>query len=90
MMPTSWPISHVSVSPFFSASGRTVCTTFSDRFPQIEGCRSHLELARLDLGDVQDIVDQGEKMIGAVLHHFHLLFLFVVQRTRQAPGAGCR
>ena len=39
--------------------------------------------SRLDLGDVQYVVDEGQKMAGAPLHHLHLLGLFLVQRARQ-------
>ena len=69
--------------PFFFGQRRNQLDHFFDGCPQIEGSDGKLQLAGLDFGNIQHIVDQGQQMAGAVLNHGHLLVLLLVQRPGQ-------
>ena len=72
-----------SDSPFFSESGFTEALTFSMTSLQIEGRDVKLELARLDLRDVEHVVDELEQVPRAAPDHPELLDLLRVQRACQ-------
>ena len=61
--PTSAGHSTTTWLPFFAASGRIVATTSSTRGPTATDSSVELQLARLDLREIEDVVDQGEQVL---------------------------
>jgi hypothetical protein len=59
--------------PFLETSGEAVAMTSVDELGQVEGLEEELHLARLDLGNVQHVVDQAEQVAGGVEHLVQIL-----------------
>ena len=55
-----------------------------DRLLQVERLHCHFQLSGLDLGDIQNVADQGKQVIGAFADHAELLGLLFVDRPAQA------
>jgi len=54
---------------------------------QVEVQRLQVELLRLDLGEIEDVVDQAEQRFAAGAHDLGILALLIVQlRIQQEPG----
>ena len=56
--------SSVRAEPYSSAIGRTVTNRSSIRVGKNDGLQLQLDLAGLDLGEVQHVIDQLEQMFG--------------------------
>jgi hypothetical protein len=67
------------VESFFDgAPGRQVQRGF-DAFAQVEGLEFHVHPARLDLAEVEDVVDDGEQGVARVADGFGVVALFIVE-----------
>ena len=57
---------------------------------QVEGLPFQLKLAGLDLGEVQDVVDDGEQGVAAVAHRLGEVALLGGRAVCRAAGRSCR
>ena len=57
---------------------------------QVEVDRVEVELARLDLGEVEDVVDHRQERVGRRVHHLEIFALLGRQRRCRAPAPSCR
>ena len=61
-----------------------------DALAQVEGLILQFEPVRLDLREVEDVVDDREQRIAAVADRFDKLLLLLVQLRVRAAGWSCR
>ena len=57
---------------------------------EVEVDRVQVELAGLDLGEVEDVVDHGQQAIGRELHHPEVLALLAASARCRGPARSCR
>ena len=65
--------------PFFVGERLHALNDLLNRIRHIEWRVLDLDLTGLDLGNVEDVVDQGEEMFTAAFHHLKLLGLLLVR-----------
>ena len=58
-----------------------------DAFPEVEGLRLQIEPPRLDLREVQDVVDDGQERVAALADDLGIFALLVAQRGVQEEPA---
>ena len=57
---------------------------------QIEVEFLEVQLAGLDLGEVEDVVDDGQQRVAAAADRLDVLALLLVERACRAAGSSCR
>jgi hypothetical protein len=72
--------------PFFSGAGRGDIACFFDSVAQVERLRLQFELARLDLGEVQDVVDHREQLVAGDADRLKVVALLGIQRGLGQQG----
>ena len=78
------------VRPLASASGRSVVTTSLSDALAGDRLGVELDLARLDLGQVEQVVDQRQQVPGAGLDGLELVFLIRRSAGPAVASAACR
>ncbi len=61
-----------------------------DAVADVEVDRLELDLAGLDLGEVEDVVDDAEERVGRRAHRLEVLALLAGQRRCRGPARSCR
>src|ERR1700674_1784277 len=81
---------HGELETFVASQGAETAHHLSGHLGAIQRQKVSFPLARLDLGEVQQIVDYRQQMAAARLHRLELLLLLGVQRAGQLHEQGAR
>ena len=87
---TSARIRQASSSPFCWARRASVSIVSLDHVAQVEGDRSRTSLPRLDLGEVEDVVDDGQQDSAELAHDLQVFALLAASDRYPAPARSCR
>ena len=64
---------------FFIGANRHRCAELGQQRLHVERDRIQRELAGLDLGEIEDIVDQAEQGLGTALDRFSIVVLLAIE-----------
>ena len=78
------------VEVLFGRLGREQIHGLLDAGVEFEGMMLQLELAGFDLGEVEDVVDDGQQRVGAAAGGLDIIALFVRQFGVQQQRRSCR
>ena len=78
------------VQPFLGGAGRQQVQRALDALAQVKGLVLQLQLVGLDLGEVEDIVDDRQQRFAAVADRLDEVALLRVQLGIAAAGWSCR